>query len=110
MQAIGTRALNRFQRQEIRVVLDDIEALINVDFIEVDYEPNAAAAQLHTEPTTLSAAETSKSRPTQATTMALEKLEAIFSLTPVTLIPPTSPPSVMEVHSDWRLSRASKSL
>lgn len=45
-QAVGTRALNRGQREEIRSVLNNIESFANVKFVEVAYEVSAAEAQI----------------------------------------------------------------
>lgn len=45
-QANGTRALNRFQREEIRAIIDNIESFANVEFIEVPFSPDAIDAQI----------------------------------------------------------------
>ena len=45
-QANGTRALNRFQREGVRSVLENIESFANVKFVEVAYEFSASAAQI----------------------------------------------------------------
>ena len=46
VQANGTRALNRFQREEVRSVLENIESFANVNFVEVPFEFSASAAQI----------------------------------------------------------------
>ena len=46
VQANGTRALNRFQREGVRSVLANIESFANVRFVEVPYEFTASAAQI----------------------------------------------------------------
>lgn len=45
-QANGTRALNRFQREDIRAIIDNIESFANVEFIEVPFTPDAIDAQI----------------------------------------------------------------
>lgn len=46
VQAVGTRALNRVQREDVRAVLDNIESIANVKFVEVAYEVTASEAQI----------------------------------------------------------------
>jgi len=45
-QAVGTRALNRGQRETVRSVLENIESFANVKFVEVAYETSASEAQI----------------------------------------------------------------
>ncbi len=45
-EALNTRALNRFQREDVRDVLDNIESYANITFTEVAYDVTAADAQI----------------------------------------------------------------
>ncbi len=46
VQAVGTRALNRVQREEVRAVLANIESIANVRFVEIAYEVTAIESQI----------------------------------------------------------------
>lgn len=45
-EALNTRALNRFQREDIRDVLDNVQSYANITFTEVAYDVTAADAQI----------------------------------------------------------------
>jgi hypothetical protein len=46
VQANGTRALNRFQREDVRAAIANIESYANIEFVEVPYDAFASAAQI----------------------------------------------------------------
>jgi hypothetical protein len=45
-ESVGTRALNRVMREDLRFVLDNVESFSNIKFVEVPYEVTASEAQI----------------------------------------------------------------